>query len=67
MPARLPHTGDPGLWWTAVAALTAPHGLAVAVRAELRGERAWAAMTCAVTALLVNPVPGRATGCGACR
>ncbi|MET9365996.1 glycosyltransferase 87 family protein [Streptomyces sp. NPDC006632] len=54
--ARLLHTGDPGPWWTAAAAVTAALGLAVAVRAELRGERAWAAMSCAVTGLLVSPV-----------
>lgn len=54
--ARLLHTGEPGLWWTVAAAATATLGLAVAVRAELRGERAWAATACAVTALLVSPV-----------
>ncbi|MFD9820930.1 glycosyltransferase 87 family protein [Streptomyces violascens] len=54
--ARLLHTGDPGAWWTAAAAVAMVLGLAVAVRAELRGERAWAAMACAVTTLLVNPV-----------
>ncbi|MFE9534179.1 glycosyltransferase 87 family protein [Streptomyces sp. NPDC006691] len=54
--ARLLHTGDPGPWWTAAAAVTAVLGLAVAVRAELLGERAWAATACAVTALLVSPV-----------
>ncbi|MEU8967540.1 glycosyltransferase 87 family protein [Streptomyces sp. NPDC048491] len=54
--ARLLHTGEPGLWWTAAAVVAAVLGLAVAVRAELRGERAWAATACAVTALLVSPV-----------
>lgn len=54
--ARLLHTPDPGALWTAVAALVTAVGLAVAVRAELRGERAWAVVCCAVTALLVSPV-----------
>ncbi|MGP9020880.1 glycosyltransferase 87 family protein [Streptomyces sp. BR1] len=54
--ARLLHTGDPGTWWTVAAAVTAALGLCAAVRAEVRGERAWAALSCAVTALLVSPV-----------
>ncbi|WP_409472165.1 glycosyltransferase 87 family protein [Streptomyces sp. HC307] len=54
--ARLLHTPDPGAVWTAVAAVVAGAGLAVAVVAELRGERAWAVTCCAVTALLVCPV-----------
>ncbi|HET6858930.1 MAG TPA: glycosyltransferase 87 family protein [Streptomyces sp.] len=54
--ARLLHTGDPGLWWAATAALAALAGLTVAVLAELRGERAAAMGACAVTALLVSPV-----------
>lgn len=54
--ARLLHTGDPGSWWTAAAALTAALGLYAAVRAELRGERARAVLCCAATALLVSPV-----------
>ncbi|MGW1538799.1 glycosyltransferase 87 family protein [Streptomyces sp. NPDC002309] len=54
--ARLLHTPDPGVLWAVVAALAAVAGLAVAVRAELRGERAWAVAGCAVTALLVSPV-----------
>ncbi|MFD9567169.1 glycosyltransferase 87 family protein [Streptomyces sp. NPDC059994] len=54
--ARLLHIGDPGSWWTAAAALTAALGLYVAVRAELRGERARAVLCCAATALLVSPV-----------
>ncbi|PKV85690.1 glycosyltransferase 87 family protein [Streptomyces sp. TLI_146] len=54
--ARLLHTGAPGAWWTAAAALTAVLGLYAAVRAELRGERARAVLCCAATALLVSPV-----------
>lgn len=54
--ARLLHTGDPGPWWAVAAALAAVAGLAVAVAAELRGERAGAVVACAVTALLVSPV-----------
>ncbi|MDJ0466829.1 glycosyltransferase 87 family protein [Streptomyces sp. H27-C3] len=54
--ARLLHTGDPGLWWIATAALVAAAGLALAVTAELRGERAGAMIACAVTALLISPV-----------
>ncbi|MFI1174727.1 glycosyltransferase 87 family protein [Streptomyces melanogenes] len=54
--ARLLHTGAPGAWWTAAAALTAALGLYAAVRAELRGERARAVLCCAATALLVSPV-----------
>ncbi|GAA0590160.1 glycosyltransferase 87 family protein [Streptomyces crystallinus] len=54
--ARLLHTADPGAWWVAAAALTAALGLCAAVRAELRGERARAALCCAATALLVSPV-----------
>lgn len=54
--ARLLRTPDPGALWAVVAALVAAAGLAVAVRAELRGERAWAVAGCAVTALLVSPV-----------
>ncbi|QEU94421.1 glycosyltransferase 87 family protein [Streptomyces kanamyceticus] len=54
--ARLLHTGDPGLWWVAVAVLVAAAGLGAAVAAALRGERAWAALSCAATALLVSPV-----------
>ncbi|MFF4014263.1 glycosyltransferase 87 family protein [Streptomyces sp. NPDC001843] len=54
--ARLLHTPDPGAVWAATAALVALLGLAVAVAAELRGERAWAVVGCAVTALLVSPV-----------
>ncbi|MEU9287597.1 glycosyltransferase 87 family protein [Streptomyces sp. NPDC048275] len=54
--ARLLHTTEPGFWWIAVAAVVGSVGLAIAVAAELRGRRAWAVITCAVTALLVSPV-----------
>lgn len=54
--ARLLHTADPGALWVACTAVTAVLGLAVAVRAELRGRRAWAVCACAVTALLISPV-----------
>ncbi|MEV2249609.1 glycosyltransferase 87 family protein [Streptomyces sp. NPDC050147] len=54
--ARLLHTAEPGLWWAVAAAGAGALGLAVAVRAALRGERARAAVSCAVTALLVSPV-----------
>ncbi|MET8688111.1 glycosyltransferase 87 family protein [Streptomyces sp. NPDC004732] len=54
--ARLLHTGEPGARWALAAAVTGALGLAVAVAAALRGERAWAALACAATALLVSPV-----------
>ncbi|QJS12032.1 DUF2029 domain-containing protein [Streptomyces argyrophyllae] len=54
--ARLLHTPEPGVLWTACAAVVAVLGLAVAVRAELLGQRAWAVCVCAVTALLISPV-----------
>ncbi|MBG7698423.1 DUF2029 domain-containing protein [Streptomyces sp. MC1] len=54
--ARLLHTPEPGAVWMACVAVVAVLGLAVAVRAELRGQRAWAVCVCAVTALLVSPV-----------
>ncbi|MET7359542.1 glycosyltransferase 87 family protein [Streptomyces sp. NPDC005562] len=54
--ARLLHTGEPGARWAVAAAVIGALGLAVAVVAALRGERAWAALACAVTALLVSPV-----------
>ncbi|WP_030750053.1 glycosyltransferase 87 family protein [Streptomyces sp. NRRL S-31] len=54
--ARLLHTPDPGLPWAAGAAVVTVAGLAVAVRAQLRGRRAWAVCACAVTALLISPV-----------
>lgn len=54
--ARLLHTPDPAALWTAGAAVLGVLGVAVAVRAELRGRRAWSVCACAVTALLVSPV-----------
>ncbi|THC54338.1 DUF2029 domain-containing protein [Streptomyces sp. A1499] len=54
--SRLLHTAEPGLWWAAAAVATGVCGLATAVAAALRGERAWAVLCCAVTALLVSPV-----------
>ncbi|MFF1696089.1 glycosyltransferase 87 family protein [Streptomyces sp. NPDC058257] len=54
--ARLLHTDEPGARWAVAAAVTCVLGLAVAVRAALRGERARAAVACAATALLVSPV-----------
>ncbi|MET8562098.1 glycosyltransferase 87 family protein [Streptomyces flaveolus] len=54
--ARLLHTPEPGAVWMACVAVVAVLGLAVAVRAELRGQRAWAVCACAVTALLISPV-----------
>ncbi|MGW7416544.1 glycosyltransferase 87 family protein [Streptomyces sp. NPDC054863] len=54
--ARLLHTGEPGLWWVSAAALVASLGLYAAVTAALRGERARATLTCAVTALLISPI-----------
>ncbi|MEV4338190.1 glycosyltransferase 87 family protein [Streptomyces sp. NPDC049590] len=54
--ARLLHTADPAAAWTAGAAVLTVLGLAAAVRAEVRGLRAWAVCACAVTALLVSPV-----------
>ncbi|NLU71516.1 DUF2029 domain-containing protein [Streptomyces sp. HNM0575] len=60
--ARLLHTGDPGGPWLVLAVLVALAGLAVAVAAASADRRrlpyapAWAAMVCAVTALLVSPV-----------
>lgn len=59
--ARLEHTGDPGVPWLCAAAAATVLGLAVAVAAVLAGDRlpygpAWAAVACAVTALLVSPV-----------
>ncbi|MFG3257969.1 glycosyltransferase 87 family protein [Streptomyces sp. NPDC048172] len=60
--ARLLHTPEPGGLWAVLAALVVVLGLAVAVAAALAGPRrlphapAWAAMACAVTALLVSPV-----------
>ncbi|WP_411142466.1 glycosyltransferase 87 family protein [Streptomyces sp. x-80] len=54
--ARLLHTHDPGLAWLVPAGLTAVLGLALAAGALLRGQRAWAAVACAATALLVSPI-----------
>nr|WP_240979696.1 glycosyltransferase 87 family protein [Streptomyces sp. HNM0574] len=60
--ARLLHTSDPGLPWLLLALAVAAFGLATAVAAALAGSRrlpyapAWAALACAVTALLVSPV-----------
>ncbi|WP_254665918.1 glycosyltransferase 87 family protein [Streptomyces sp. WMMB 322] len=60
--ARLLHTGDPGWLWLVTAVLVALFGLAVAVAAASAGSRrlpfapAWAALSCAFTALLVSPV-----------
>ncbi|MCK7626920.1 glycosyltransferase 87 family protein [Streptomyces sp. RS10V-4] len=54
--ARLLHTHDPGAAWLVLAALAAAAGLALAAAALLRGERAWATLTCAATALLISPI-----------
>ncbi|MEU1026027.1 glycosyltransferase 87 family protein [Streptomyces sp. NPDC005904] len=54
--ARLLHTTEPGVWWMVSAAACGALGLAVAVAAALRGERARATLSCAATALLVSPV-----------
>ncbi|MEU8886502.1 glycosyltransferase 87 family protein [Streptomyces sp. NPDC048442] len=54
--ARLLHTGEPGSWWATAAVLVASLGLCAAVAAALRGERARATLTCAVTALLISPI-----------
>ncbi|QIB45862.1 glycosyltransferase 87 family protein [Streptomyces aureoverticillatus] len=54
--ARLLHTPEPGVWWAAGAVVVCVAGLAVAVAAAVRGERAWGVAACAATALLVSPV-----------
>ncbi|KUL42980.1 glycosyltransferase 87 family protein [Streptomyces regalis] len=54
--ARLLHTPEPGAAWAVTAAVVGVAGLGVAVAAELRGRRAWAVTSCAVTALLISPV-----------
>ncbi|MFB6537232.1 glycosyltransferase 87 family protein [Streptomyces noursei] len=54
--ARLLHTHDPGAAWLVLAALAAVAGLALAAGALLRGDRAWATLTCAATALLISPI-----------
>ncbi|MGW7574050.1 glycosyltransferase 87 family protein [Streptomyces sp. NPDC054765] len=54
--ARLLHTHDPGTAWILAAGSAAALGLALAAGALLRGQRAWAAVACAATALLVSPI-----------
>ncbi|MFE1934837.1 glycosyltransferase 87 family protein [Streptomyces sp. NPDC059474] len=60
--ARILHTPDPGMWWLMAAAVVGCVGLATAVAAQLADDgrlpnaRAWAALTCAVTALMVSPI-----------
>ncbi|MFF4606321.1 glycosyltransferase 87 family protein [Streptomyces sp. NPDC001339] len=63
--ARLLHTHDPGAAWIVVAGLTAVLGLALAAGSLLRGPgaaqaegrgKAWAAVACAATALLISPI-----------
>ncbi|MGW2632058.1 glycosyltransferase 87 family protein [Streptomyces chattanoogensis] len=54
--ARLLHTHEPGTAYLVVAGLTTALGLALAAGSLLRGERAWAAVACAATALLVSPI-----------
>ncbi|MGW9176384.1 glycosyltransferase 87 family protein [Streptomyces decoyicus] len=54
--ARLLHTHDPGTAWIMVAGPIAALGLALAAGSLLRGQRAWAAVACAATALLVSPI-----------
>ncbi|MCH6160244.1 glycosyltransferase 87 family protein [Streptomyces marispadix] len=60
--ARLLHTGEPGWPWLVFAVLVAVTGLAVAAAAASADRRrlpyapAWAALVCAVTALLISPV-----------
>ena len=60
--ARLLHTGDPGALWMVCAGAAAVLGLGAAVAAGLAGPRrlphadAWAAVACAVTALLISPI-----------
>ncbi|MET7932663.1 glycosyltransferase 87 family protein [Streptomyces sp. NPDC005322] len=60
--ARVLHTPDPGGWWLAAAVLVGCVGLAAAVIAQVADDtrlpdaRAWAAVTCAVTALMISPV-----------
>ncbi|MFF1376678.1 glycosyltransferase 87 family protein [Streptomyces sp. NPDC058308] len=54
--ARCLHTGEPGACWALAAAVAGALGLGAAVAAALRGQRAWAALSCAATALLVSPV-----------
>ncbi|BDH10177.1 glycosyltransferase 87 family protein [Streptomyces hygroscopicus] len=54
--ARLLHTHDAGTAWIVVAVPAAALGLALAAGSLLRGQRAWAAVACAATALLVSPI-----------
>ncbi|WP_066936804.1 glycosyltransferase 87 family protein [Streptomyces sp. NBRC 110611] len=64
--ARLLHTHDPSAVWVVVAGLTAVLGLALAAGSLLRGQpgaapagsrgKAWAAVVCAATALLISPI-----------
>ncbi|WP_165956106.1 glycosyltransferase 87 family protein [Streptomyces hainanensis] len=59
--ARVLHTGDLSPWWLSAAAAVCCAGVAVSVAALLAADRlplatAWAATSCAVTALLVSPV-----------
>ena len=60
--ARVLHTPDPGLWWLAAATLVGCAGLATSVAAQLADDRAlpharaWAVVSCAVTALMISPV-----------
>lgn len=60
--ARALHTAEPGGWWLLGAAVVGCAGLAVAVGALLAGEQrlpyanAWAAVSCAVTALIISPI-----------
>ncbi|AJT67114.1 hypothetical protein T261_5492 [Streptomyces lydicus] len=54
--ARLLHTHETGTAYVVVAGLTTVLGLALAAASLLRGERAWAAVACAATALLVSPI-----------
>ncbi len=60
--ARLLHVQHPGAAWVLAAALVLVAGLGAAVAAALAGHRgmpharAWSALACAVTALLVSPI-----------
>ncbi|GGU58419.1 polyprenol-phosphate-mannose-dependent alpha-(1-2)-phosphatidylinositol pentamannoside mannosyltransferase [Streptomyces albospinus] len=54
--ARLLHTDTPDAAWLVLAALTAAAGLSLATGSLLRGQRSWATLTCAATALLVSPI-----------
>jgi hypothetical protein len=59
--ARLLHTGHPGWPWLVLAAAVGVLGLTASVATRLAGPRlaygrAWSALACACTALLVSPV-----------